>query len=273
MYEIQNKKFKDLFETLCMRHDRYSIFSDFVKMCAISIYNVFANNQEMENDYLRTINSYQKDEQELFTKMFGELILMYENAGEITDILGPLYEQEHLADNHLGQFFTPSHISDLLAKITIEDENSIKNIIKEKGFITLNEPTCGAGGMVLSFAKALKNRNINYQQNLLVEAADISNVCAYMTYIQLSLYGIPAVVFCRDTIAMKSRFKMETPLFFLQYYKFRKFYMDEKNKVERVKTEKKLQDNKQKITINKEIKNQNLLKEVTVKGNYQISLW
>lgn len=116
--------------------------------------------------------------------------------------------------------------------------------------------------MILSFAKALQKRHINYQQNLLVEATDISDVCAYMTYIQLSLYGIPAIVCCGDTLSQKMRFKMETPLFFLQYWKFRKFY-------------KQNQEEKQnKIIIDKsKITNQNIFKETTIKGNCQISLW
>lgn len=118
--------------------------------------------------------------------------------------------------------------------------------------------------MALSFVKALKEENINYQRELLVEVADISDTCVYMTYIQLALYGIPAIVFCRDTITMKTRFKMETPLFFLQYWKFSRFYMNNENKVERVTTE---------TTIDKSIENQNLYKEAIIKGNCQISLW
>lgn len=82
-----------------------------------------------------------------------------------------------------------------------------------------------------------------------------------MTYIQLSLYGIPAVVYCGDTLLQKMRFKMETPLFFLQYWKFRSFYNGSEEETE------------QKITINKTIENKILYKEAIVKGNCQISLW
>lgn len=122
--------------------------------------------------------------------------------------------------------------------------------------------------MILSFAKALDKRHINYQQELLVEATDISDVCVYMTYIQLSLYGIPAVVYCGDTLSQKMRFKMETPLYFLQYWKFRKFYT-QSNELE----QEKIEQNNNKIIIEKPIENQNLFKEVTIKGNGQISLW
>lgn len=122
--------------------------------------------------------------------------------------------------------------------------------------------------MILSFAKALEKRHINYQQDLLVEATDISDVCVYMTYIQLSLYGIPAVVYCGDTLSQKMRFKMETPLYFLQYWKFRKFYT-QSNQPE----QEKIEQNNNQIIIEKPIENQNLFKEVTIKGNRQISLW
>lgn len=121
--------------------------------------------------------------------------------------------------------------------------------------------------MILSLAKALKERNINYQQDLLVEATDISDVCVYMTYIQLSLYGIPAVVYCGNALTLETRFKMETPLYFLQYWKFRKFYMPNPEK-----NSKESNHNENKIIIEKPIENQNLFKEVTIKGNCQISL-
>lgn len=128
----------------------------------------------------------------------------------------------------------------------------------------MSEPTCGAGGMILSLAKVLKKRNINYQQELLVEATDISEVCVYMTYIQLALYGIPAIVYCGNALANEFRFKMETPLFFLNYWKFRKFYMQSDDES---------QESNEKIIIENAVKNQELFKEVTIKGNCQVSLW
>lgn len=120
--------------------------------------------------------------------------------------------------------------------------------------------------MVLSFAKALQKRNINYQQELLVEATDISDICAYIAYIQLSLYGISAIVYCGDALSQKMRFKLETPLFYINYWKFRKFYkQDTENPSEEI------QENK--YTIENTSENQNILKEVVIKGNTQFSLW
>ena len=117
-------------------------------------------------------------------------------------------------------------------------------------------------GLVLSYARALQKQNINYQEYLLVDVTDISDICVYMAYIQLALYGVPAIVRCGNTLTQEMRFKMETPLFFLHYSKFRKFYMQNQKEIK-----------KNTVVIDKsKITNQNLFKEVTVKGNYQISL-
>ena len=116
-------------------------------------------------------------------------------------------------------------------------------------------------GLVLSYARALQKQNINYQEYLLVDVTDISDICVYMAYIQLALYGVPAIVRCGNTLTQEMRFKMETPLFFLHYSKFRKFYMKNQNEIKENTID------KSKIT------NQNLFKEVTIKGNCQITLW
>ena len=122
--------------------------------------------------------------------------------------------------------------------------------------------------MVLSFAKVLKRRNINYQNSLLVEATDVSDVCVYMTYIQLSLYGIPAVVYCGNILTNEMRFEMKTPLFYMNYWKFSSFYM-------KTGTEKQeeLENCEDKIIVEKPTENENLYKEIAVKGMNQLSLW
>ena len=48
-------------------------------------------------------------------------------------------------------------------------------------------------GLVLAYAKVLNEHNIDYQKDLFIDVTDISSTCVYMTYIQLALYGIPAI--------------------------------------------------------------------------------
>lgn len=263
MSEIISKRFMDIYKRLGTKYGHMEAFSDFVKISAIAIYNAIAENQKLEDEYLKIINHYEKNDQKLFPKWFVELVLMYENQEEPTDILGKFYQNENLYNGRLGQFFTPTQISDFMAEATISNEEEIKKKIEEKGFITLYEPTCGAGGMIISFAKALKNHNINYQSNLLVVANDISDICAYMVFIQLTLYGIPAIVYCGDTLTQKMKFELKTPFYFLQYWKFKDAFVE--------KTGGKIDNEKRKIDVDKAIQKQ--FNEIIVKGNSQISLW
>ena len=251
------KNFKSIFNKLSVIYGSYSVFYDFVKMAAISINNAINKNEILEKEYLSTINKYKKEAQELFPKMLGELVMIYDKSDEITDFLGQFFEEQHLGNNKLGQFFTPTHISDVMAELVISNED-LKKIINEKGFITMQEPTCGAGGMILSFARKLKKENINYQKHLFVEAIDISDICTYMAYIQLSLYGIPGIVYCGDSLSLKMKFNLQTPLYQLFYWKFCSLNKEEKESNQ---------------IINNEPKKEKIFKEIMIKGNRQISLF
>ena len=82
-----------------------------------------------------------------------------------------------------------------------------------------------------------------------------------MTYIQLTLYGIPAIVNCGNVLTQETRFKLETPLYFMQYWKFQKSHNQDSPK-----------DTEQNESSNI-IQESNLFNEVIVKGNSQLSLW
>ena len=95
-----------------------------------------------------------------------------------------------------GQFFTPFHVSELCAIIRLKD-------VKKDENIKMNEPSVGGGGMILASAKVLCDKGINYQKNLEVVAQDLDWNGVYMTYVQLSMTGIKAVVVQGDTLAEK----------------------------------------------------------------------
>lgn len=258
MYEEYYKEFLNDFNILSTKHSKYNVFVDLLKLASFSMYNVFVKSEEIEQKYLAITSQYSKEEIEIFCKMFGTIVQLYSAKGEVTDVLGDFYMKENIGSKNLGQFFTPFHISHFMAKCILDEENC-RNVIKEKGYITLSEPCCGAGGMILATAKVLKEIGINYQQNLLVYAVDISEVCTYMTYIQLALYGIPAKVFCGNTITGEMNFCLKTPFYFMNYWKFRN-----SNKAQK-KTE------NSEIEVDKEIISK--FNEVTKNGVCQISLW
>jgi len=113
--------------------------------------------------------------------------LVIENE-PFTDILGQAYEA--LASNHgkrsFGQFFTPSSVSDMMAKMTFD----MGIFDRKEGQIFVHEPCSGAGIMLLSILKLVYNEDKEKLTRLTLHANDLDWQCCAMTAIQItsSLY-------------------------------------------------------------------------------------
>ena len=75
----------------------------------------------------------------------------------------------------------------MMAQISLGDADAL---FKEKPFITLAEPACGAGCMVLAYADVLNQAGYLSHRHLWVSATDIDPLAAGMAYLQLSLCGV-----------------------------------------------------------------------------------
>ena len=175
----------------------HQVFRDWIEVYALSIANccepegtpVF---EKREQQYLSTINKYKKEEIDGFADLGGMLTLALEK--DMSDVLGSVYMGIGTGNKVTGQFFTPDSISQLTAKMMDVEIVSIKEPIR------LYEPACGSSGMIIAYARALRDKDINYQRQLDIEASDIDFACVYMSYIQLSLLGIKAVVVRQDSL-------------------------------------------------------------------------
>jgi hypothetical protein len=67
--------------------------------------------------------------------------------------------------------------------------------------------------LILGFAKALLDRKINYNTQLIVTATDVDLKCVHMCFVQLSLYGIPAVVIHGNSITLQDYSHWFTPFY------------------------------------------------------------
>lgn len=174
----------------------YEVFCDWVKCCALSIQNqlyIFRHDElweKREDQYLQTIRPYGKE-----GGRFGDMLAMLTMAleADMTDVLGQVYMEAGLGNKNTGQFFTPFNVSYMCARLSMggKDESKI---------ITMNEPTCGSGGMIIAAAKTIQDQGINYQRCLDVVAQDIDWKAIYMCYVQLSILGIKAVVVQGNTL-------------------------------------------------------------------------
>lgn len=100
-----------------------------------------------------------------------------------------------LGNEHNGQIFTPYHVCELMAEMTMDD--TVKKV-EQDGYISINDPCCGAGATLIAgihaARKQLEKANLNHQNHLLVVAQDIDETVALMCYIQLSLLGVAGYV-------------------------------------------------------------------------------
>lgn len=184
---------QDIIKRFDKRNSEIKIFKDFLEIGAIAISNTVdvVHFKEREDRYKEIIKSYSKGELDLFAEMLASLVIELEK-GEI-DVLGDLMMRMGFGADSLGQYFTPNHISSLVAKLSITPDLTEKQI-KEHGTIRLTEPSVGGGSLVLAGINKLKELGYNYQQVLEVVCGDIDISAVHMTYIQLSLLGVKAKV-------------------------------------------------------------------------------
>lgn len=175
----------------------HQVFRDWIEVYALAIANAYEPEgtvvwNKREQQYLNTISKYQAAEVDGFAELGGLLTLALEK--DMSDILGSVYMGIETGNKATGQFFTPDNISQLVARL-MDDK-----VVSTDMPIKLHEPACGSSGMIIAYARTLRDKDINYQKLLDIKASDIDFACVYMSYIQLSLLGIKAVIARQDSL-------------------------------------------------------------------------
>lgn len=207
------------------RVSKSQFISDLLECSAIAISNMVDKIQydKREQRYLEIIKKYQPAEQKALADIFAMLFALCSSVvyddGVFNDYLGEIFMRCNQANSSTGQVFTPFHVAKLMAKMTVTDDKINRNEI-----ITINDPCSGGGVMLLAALDVLKNDyNVNYAYNCFIEAGDIDIRCVYMTYIQLSLAGVPAIIKHQNALTRELWSVWKTPAFIFQYLRFRKY--------------------------------------------------
>lgn len=132
-------------------------------------------------------------------------------AAPFQDLLGDAYMRLGIGSKENGQFFTPYHLSKLMADMSLTREE-IERGIEEHGYVTLNDPAAGGGANLIAAANVLRSYGVNYQQKALFVAQELSEMTALACYVQMSLLGMPGIVMIGDTLRMDYRFELWTPM-------------------------------------------------------------
>lgn len=190
-----------MFKSFGYKYTMSSLFRDFFEMLAIAISNQETRYKydEREERYMQLIKQYHDirfDLQNIIPLIFEEL---QENP---RDLIGKMFMDLELGNSNKGQFFTPDCISDLMAAITFSNKEEIEQMISKKGYITVNEPTCGGGAMVIAAANQLKKMNISLD-NVVFTCQDLDTFCVHACYVQLAILGLNAVVIQGNTLELE----------------------------------------------------------------------
>lgn len=181
------KNFLKIFNSLTGKHSRWEIWEDFVTLTAIEISNSTdkVNAPERTKMYQTIVSKYSAKERDGMVELLGEVIMgMEQNPDQ--DFLGSLYMMCELGNDHAGQFFTPYDVCRCMAEITFDP----KLHPDMEGFISVSDPACGAGALLIAFANLCRRKNICYHDKVLFVAQDIDLIAGLMCYILIMAYNV-----------------------------------------------------------------------------------
>lgn len=190
------------------RHHLHKVFADFSELSALAISNSVDRSQfaAREERYLQIVKGYETAEAENFPRMLAILVDWLQCG--LADCLGELFMSLDLGDHWKGQFLTPYSVASAMAQISLTD---VKEVVEREGFVSICEPACGAGGMLIACAGAVLGQGVNYQTAMHVTAIDIDATAVHMTYVQLSLLNVPAIVIHGNALSLEQRGHWVTP--------------------------------------------------------------
>lgn len=207
-----------MFQNLAYTHSLWEVYSDFLEMSALAISNSvdLINYSIREKRYLEIVKKYTKEEAAIFPKILGELVQAL--TEKTSDVLGEIFMELELGSKWKGQFFTPYNLCLATTKLMI---GNLDKVINEKGYVSLNEPCSGGGAMVIAFAEAMQEKGYNPQKQLMVICQDLDLKAVHMSYIQLSLLGIPATVCHANTLSLEVFSTWKTPFWIVGFWDYK----------------------------------------------------
>lgn len=225
------KNIVNLLNSMVYDRSYYEIVSDFFELSAIAIRNMVdlrpPLRQEYEERYLQMAKHYNSEQLQKFGQALAilqdEIAKAVDGNAAFADWTGEIYMESKTSNSNLGQFFTPYHVSKVIALCGLDfPAIKAKLAADPDNIITLHEPTCGGGGLIVAAIEELHRQKINYAWNLFVDCGDIDARCVHMTYIVLSLLGVPAVVRKGDALMLEYTEEWFTPAYIFAYSHFAK---------------------------------------------------
>lgn len=211
MTSFDRTEFAKALQNIAHHRHTWEVWSDWLTMAASSIANAVDKRkdvwQQREDNYMRIIKRYSKDELNEFCKLLPMVVDALEENPH--DFLGQTFMALELYNKWKGQFFTPDSLCTVMAQLVYGDD--LASMVEKHGYVTIQEPAVGGGATIIGMANAMRAQGLNYQTQMHVTAVDVDIHSVHMAYIQLSLLHVPAVIIHGNTLTLEEWSHWYTP--------------------------------------------------------------
>lgn len=169
-------------EKVSYGQSRFQVFDDFL---GVMIHALTGE----EEKYMAVVARHKDGEKgrrgiDYLCKAFAELMIAMGQKNN--ELLGDIYMEWNVSNKHSGQFFTPSPIAGLIASI-IGD-----------GGKTINDPTCGAGVMLVAKAKQMTSDQL---KEAVFIGQDLDDTCVKMCALNMCFFNVNSFVIHSNTLS------------------------------------------------------------------------
>lgn len=189
---------------ICQSKHSDEVLRDFIELafCALAKQaSPFADQRDqLEKQYMEVVGRFPDKDHirampEFLAIALGEIC----NGG--VDFLGEVASEMGALDGRLGQFFTPYEVSRLMAEISLQ---GVEKIIEENGFVTVQEPAAGAGGMLMAMADVIEAKGFNLETQVWIEATELARSTFHMCYVQCTARGLAGRIIHGNSLSLET---------------------------------------------------------------------
>lgn len=149
--------------------------------------------------YMTVVRAYESN-RKIMTRMsqlLSRLILaVVQYRG---DFLGEAYATSGLANDRRQQFLSTYGIAEVTVRELLPQPDVSARLSKGQP-ITLLDPTCGTGTMVIAAAAHLESMGFDPRRALFATLVDVDPLAYQMAFLQMTFKGIPAVCICANML-------------------------------------------------------------------------
>lgn len=198
---------------------RWEVFSDFITLAASELDIARIRTPENIEQSRKICAKYSGSDIGNLHALFCLMVCALE--AKFHDFLGAIFMELELGDDRNGQYFTPYQVQSLLACLIKPEIPDPGNVIAREGFVTVSDPASGSAGMIIAYAENLLEAGYNPSEQMFAHCVDIDPIAADMSFIQLSLLGIPAQVLTGNSLTLECCRVRCTPVYYINNFEKR----------------------------------------------------